>query len=212
MFYIEVSTDDGSGSAVVVEFDTPEGKVVSDLLTDYALSFLREREREDDRMAKIKSGKLSLPQTSSSSNKIGSINKSKSSDSSDSSLKRRSSKGAGATSSPAPASIQQSTPKPPPPVQSSRPTSTRVISPPVHLPVPPVSAMKGMKLSSANATQTKKREAAAVKIQALFRGFSLRNEWAREDAAILIQCVFRGFLGRVKLGKMIERMIQAGEI
>lgn len=48
---------------------------------------------------------------------------------------------------------------------------------------------------------------AAVKIQALYRGYSLRNEWIREDAAILIQAVYRGYRERVKFLELIETLL-----
>lgn len=35
----------------MLEFETAEGKVISDLLTDYAMAFLKEKEREEQRMA-----------------------------------------------------------------------------------------------------------------------------------------------------------------
>ncbi len=52
---------------------------------------------------------------------------------------------------------------------------------------------------------------AAIKIQALYRGYSLRNEWIREDSAILLQCVFRGFLARCRVLKIIEELFESGE-
>jgi hypothetical protein len=42
-------------------------------------------------------------------------------------------------------------------------------------------------------TNSSRQQAAATKIQALGRGFNLRNDWAKEDAAILIQSVYRGY-------------------
>lgn len=49
MFYFEVNPDNeyGIGS---FEFDTNEGKAISDLMTDYAMAFLKERERAEGRM------------------------------------------------------------------------------------------------------------------------------------------------------------------
>jgi hypothetical protein len=52
----------------------------------------------------------------------------------------------------------------------------------------------------------------AARIQAAFRGYSLRSEWVKEDAAILIQSVYRGYRARVFLSQMIEQMIQNGEL
>lgn len=144
MFYFEVNADNelGTGS---LEFDTDKGKVVSDLMTDYALAFLKEREREEERMA-------SLPPLSMASLKIG-----------------------GGAQQP----------------------GDRVL-------------MRG---TAAHLYEGKTKEyRAAVRLQALYRGFSLRNEWVREDAAILIQSIYRGYRARVFLSEMIEQMIQNGEL
>lgn len=47
MFYFEVKPSvDMDGT---LEFDTKEGKTISDLLTDYALAFIQEKSHEDDR-------------------------------------------------------------------------------------------------------------------------------------------------------------------
>lgn len=122
-----------------MEFDTLEGKVISDLLTDYALAFLKEKEREEER--------------------------------------------------------------------ARNPTTT-----------PAATASRGSTGKAANGHGGGKTYSAvdklraAVKIQALYRGFSLRNEWAREDAAILLQSIFRGYKARVLLSSIIEQMIQDGDL
>jgi hypothetical protein len=68
------------------------------------------------------------------------------------------------------------------------------------------------KTATSSRTAFDPRVKAAVKVQALYRGFSLRNQWAREDAAILLQAVFRGYKARVLLSQIIEQMILDGEL
>lgn len=131
MFYFEIAADNDLGTGSL-EFDTSEGKVISDLLTDYALSFLKEREREEARALTL--------------GPMGSLGCQK--------------KGGGSSPSPF---------KPNP-----------------------------------NLTKA----AAAVRIQSRYRGFALRNEWAKEDASILLQAVIRGYLARVRLSKVIAAMYQ----
>ena len=115
---------------------------MSDLLTDYAMAFLKEREREDERAELMKCGKYSLHATHAS---ISSL------------------------------SLGDSGLPPPPPPSAAAP------------PPPALAAGAG-----AGSTEEERRAAAAQRIQALARGFMLRNDWAREDAAILVQSVFRG--------------------
>jgi hypothetical protein len=144
MFYFEVNADNelGTGS---LEFDTEKGKTISDLMTDYAMAFLKEREAEEERLSTLP------PLTAAMS-----------------SLKVS---GAGG---------------------SREPLSRGV---------------------NAHLYEGKSKEyRAAARIQALFRGFSLRNEWVREDAAILIQSIYRGYRARIFLSEMIEQMIQNGEL
>jgi hypothetical protein len=140
MFYFEVNPDNefGVGS---FEFDTQEGKAISDLMTDYAMAFLKERERQDERV------KHFIPVTK---NKV--LNK-------------------GTTAAP----------------KKTGSVVNRDGYGPEH-------------------------HRASVKFQALFRGYSLRNEWIKEDAAILLQSIYRGYQARVKLSQMIEQMIKRGEL
>jgi hypothetical protein len=140
MFYFEVSPDNEYGTGTL-EFETTEGKVMSDLLTDYALSFLKEREREEERSVHAPAGNRAVSKTHTASHGHNS--------------------------------------------NSSR-------------------------QSNANYHMTEKD--AAVLIQARWRGFSLRNEWAREDAAILLQAVYRGYKARVLISKIIEQMLQEGQL
>lgn len=136
MFYFEVNPDNeyGVGS---FEFDTLEGKAISDLMTDYAMAFLKERERAEERMQNF------VP--------VISNNKSR----------------------------------------TIQPTSRNPQS---------------------NAGTDSIEYQAATKIQALYRGYSLRNEWIREDAAILIQSIYRGYKARVLLSGIIEQMIKDGQL
>jgi hypothetical protein len=150
MFYFEVCADNDLGTGSL-EFETVEGKVISDLMTDYALAFLKEREREEERTKKLPATKgLSLPPNT----------------------------------------------KPPlPPSVFKAATGPLTRGPLAHL------------------YQDKSVQyRAAARMQALFRGFSLRNEWVREDAALLVQSIFRGYKARVELSAMIEQMIKDGEL
>ena len=51
---------------------------------------------------------------------------------------------------------------------------------------------------------------AVVKLQALYRGYSLRRDWINEDAAILIQSVYRGYYTRLRVSTMIDELIANG--
>jgi hypothetical protein len=64
MFYFEIAEENDLGTGSL-EFDTVEGKVVSDLLTDYAMAFLKEREREDERHEQMKAGTFDVSTTHS---------------------------------------------------------------------------------------------------------------------------------------------------
>lgn len=64
MFYFEISEENDLGTGSL-EFETVEGKVISDLLTDYAMAFLKEREREDDRHEQMKAGTFDVSTTHS---------------------------------------------------------------------------------------------------------------------------------------------------
>lgn len=133
MFYFEIAADNDLGTGSL-EFDTTEGKAISDLLTDYALTFLKEREREEARVSTL--GPMG-------------------------SLKKKAGGGSSSNFKPNP-----------------------------------------------NLTKS----AAAVRIQSRYRGFALRNEWAKEDASILLQAVIRGYLARVRLSKIIAAMYQNGQL
>mmetsp|Transcript_21606 Transcript_21606/g.22366 ORF Transcript_21606/g.22366 Transcript_21606/m.22366 type:complete len:122 (+) Transcript_21606:1978-2343(+) len=52
----------------------------------------------------------------------------------------------------------------------------------------------------------------ATKIQSLYRGYALRNEWIREDSAILIQAVYRGYAERCRVSLMLEELFHSGQL
>ena len=56
------------------------------------------------------------------------------------------------------------------------------------------------------------RTLAATKLQAMYRGYALRSQWAYEDGAIRIQAVFRGYCARVRVYKMIEQLMESGAL
>ena len=179
MFYFEINEENDLGTGCL-EFDTAEGKVLSDLLTDYAMAFLKEREREDDRHEQMKAGTFDIATTHSRVNHMTS------------------------SSSPAPVSGAKAAPPkgpaggPPPPPPPGKGPPTR----------PPAATGS----NSITRPALSKRDAAAVRIQAVARGMILRTDWAREDAAILMQSIYRGYRARVLLSQMIEDLIKEGEL
>ncbi len=180
------------GSTVMLEFDSQEGNVISDLLTDYAVAFLKEREREDDRLVKMKSGKLDL----------SSGRKEVPSGAFEDSAEHGSAAGFQDSAPPPPSALAaKSAAKMPPPPPDGKAGAQRQSL-----------AEKIMHAKKAAGSNKSAEVASVIKIQALFRGFSLRNEWAREDAAILIQSVYRGYRGRARVSYLIEQLINAGEI
>mmetsp|Transcript_25912 Transcript_25912/g.43544 ORF Transcript_25912/g.43544 Transcript_25912/m.43544 type:complete len:538 (-) Transcript_25912:187-1800(-) len=170
MFYFEINEENDLGAGSL-EFDTVEGKAISDLLTDYAMAFLKEREREDARHEQMKAGTFDVKSTHSKSNLV-----------------------AGMSDTP---NAGNGPPPPPPPPPSSRAVDGAPPPPP-----PPTHAASG----------TAEEHEAAVRMQALMRGYMLRNDWAREDAAILMQSIYRGYRARVLVGNMIETMIREGDL
>lgn len=188
MFYFEISEDNDLGTGSL-EFETAEGKVLSDLLTDYAMAFLKEREREDDRHEQMKAGTFDVSTTHSKVSKAASAS--------------------GSLPPPPPKSSQQpGAPQPPSSRAPIQPPSVKVrILSKQYL----ACSLTILFLSLQN-KRVSPEEAAAVKIQALVRGASLRTEWAREDAAILMQSIYRGYRARVLLSNMIEQLIKQGEI
>ena len=70
MFYFEISEENDLGTSSL-EFDTIDGKIISDLLTDYAMAFLKEREREDERHEEMKNGQFEISKTHSRVSRLG---------------------------------------------------------------------------------------------------------------------------------------------
>jgi len=89
-----------------------------------------------------------------------------------------------------------SSPIPPGPPPQSLPPQT---STSVH-----IDSMSTHKPFKDSIVATSAEYRAAVKIQAAFRGFSLRWVWMQEDAAICIQARFRGYLDRCKLEILLD--------
>jgi hypothetical protein len=204
MFYFEIAEDSDLGTGSL-EFDTVEGKVISDLLTDYAMAFLKEREREDERHELMKSGQFDVGSTRSKSNRMAGTDASSGYDNDDN-------KSSGGTVPAAPASSSYAAAAP-------TTTSTSGAPPPPPPPPPPAAGAPPRPPSIGTATaagnlsaKLSKEEKAAIRIQALARGVVLRTDWAREDSAILLQSVWRGYKARVLLSKMIESMILEGEL
>jgi hypothetical protein len=123
-----------------IEFSTVEGKTISDLLTDYALAYIKERDSEELR------SRGAVPQR--------------------------------------PKTV---------PIATNAPKSSMTRSP-------------SMRNPSSN------KNKAAIKIQALVRGFLLRIKWLRADCAILIQATFRGYSTRLKVGLMIAELMERGDL
>lgn len=87
-------------------------------------------------------------------------------------------------------------PKPPPP--PARPKSAIIPTP--------------LATSQPSMTSSEHQETAAVKIQALYRGFALRFAWLKEECAIVIQACYRGYRARAIVSAMIEQLFLSGEL
>lgn len=174
-----------------LEFHTLQGQTIADLLSDYAREYVNEKARIDARdtdTSKYSTKPKPLPKKLSNADEdeLG----------------------------------------PPPP---DVPTKPHIHSPPVtskaqdEPPAPPGMSPPKVKrsvtdrrvsmkdLAAANALKGKQNKA-AMKLQALYRGFALRNEWSKEGAIILIQAIVRGHLQRCKLARMIEEMFATGQL
>ncbi|KAJ1412273.1 hypothetical protein B484DRAFT_402361, partial [Ochromonadaceae sp. CCMP2298] len=162
-----------------LEFDTVEGKVVSDLLTDYAMAFLREREREDERHDAMTNTTNTTAEKGGAGAAGGVTSEMQGMQLSESDHGANGGGGGGNKSRPP--SLPSAAAPPRPPSVPARDSSTA-------------------------------EDKAAVRLQAQYRGFALRNEWAREDAAILMQSIYRGYRARVLLSEMIEAMILEGQL
>ena len=153
-FEIDSNNDLKTGN---LDFDTDEGKLMSDLLTDYAMSYLKEKEREEQRFNRMKSGEIV------SSIKIGED------------------------------------------IDKVNASATEKLDTKSKDKYRRMSASK--KFANKN-NKGEDVEEAVTKLQALYRGHSLRADWQREEAAILLQSVIRGYLARIKVSIMIEELLE----
>lgn len=209
------SSSDISG---ILEFQTTDGKMISDLMTDYALAYVREKELEDSRAAAAGESSTNTGNSNSSNNNNTQNGKekdlrrksaSRNSISQQSGSNGNSPAGAGAGAI-AGASSSQST-------STRRPSSGKVSTASNASPAPQPSTSKPSKPSAAPLPPTpppkaeKKLADAAVKIQSAYRGYNLRKELTDEDAAILIQSVYRGYRDRIMVSAMIEEMLDGDD-
>lgn len=87
------------------------------------------------------------------------------------------------------------------------PAAQTITTAPVGAVVSPRTLVKsGTGKATVKEQEADRKHAAVVRIQALFRGFSFRNDWIREDSAILLQAVFRGYRDRVRVSNLIEAL------
>jgi hypothetical protein len=165
-----------------VEFGTRDGLDMANLLTDYVHAFMQEAELE-----KARGGNVPPPPASPS---LGS-----STETSKAARKYFPAPTAPATATASSPALMKSPSLPPPqPPPRPRPANT-------------VSQQSVLKQYSSAV-----HHRSATKIQSLFRGFSLRNEWIKEDAVILIQAVYRGFAERCRVALMLEELFQSGQL
>lgn len=183
-----------------MEFGTRDGLAMAHLLTDYVDAFLQEAEIEKSRAGST----LASPPGEGNG---GSTDTPKS-------TQRKSAAGS--------APLLTKSPSLPPPPPPPRPTT---MAAPQRSSVTSTSTTNPLKSSSA-AAPVKPREQqpssplqvtahhhkCATKIQSLFRGFSLRNEWMKEDAVILIQAAYRGYAERCRVVLMLEELFQSGQL
>ena len=139
-----------------IDLKTGEGQKMADLMTDYAIAYMKEREKETERASTLNT--ISVDEYVAREKQLHEL----------------------ANSVPVVPKLTKKVPAP-----SGRPVK---------------------KYSSTDKFK------AAVKIQALYRGFALRSQWAYEDAAIRIQSVLRGYRARVKVFKLIERLMEQGSL
>jgi len=190
MFYFEVHpTPDMDGT---LEFDSADGKIISDLLTDYALAFIQEKTREDER-------KLGDPSSTTESNLPEPpaivVSASSPSDSHDKPTTEDEDESDDHNSSDTHSSVDHDANEQEKSVSVDEDSHHEDHSQDDHHSVD----------HSVDGDND-----AAVAIQSRFRGFSIRNEMNKHDAAILIQSTFRGHKGRVEVSEMIEKMLSEG--
>eukprot|EP01006_Ploeotia_vitrea_P019064 TRINITY_DN51125_c0_g1_i1.p1 TRINITY_DN51125_c0_g1~~TRINITY_DN51125_c0_g1_i1.p1 ORF type:complete len:489 (+),score=-12.32 TRINITY_DN51125_c0_g1_i1:38-1504(+) len=153
LFYFEIQPTDEYDA--LIELQTGDGQKIADLLTDYALSFMKEEEKEMKRAETLDS--ISVEEY----------------------VKRE---------------------------KQLKELSNTV-------PVIPKNDKNTKKSNWKPKNYTpQQQENAATRIQALYRGFALRSQWAYEDAAIRIQAVYRGYRARVRVFKLIEKLMEKGNL
>jgi hypothetical protein len=205
LFYFEAKLDGKELSTV--EFGTRDGLAMAHLLTDYIGAFLQEAEIEKTRTGSTSTGVTSAAAPVDTSPAV-SVGDGSATDIPSSS--RKSSSNQMLTKSP-------SLPPPPPP---PRPVS---MSTSVSNPLKSSSAVTPVQQGQRQLTKstssslgpsqaTLHHHKCATKIQSLFRGYSLRNEWVKEDAVILIQAMYRGYAERCRVALMLEELFQSGQL
>jgi hypothetical protein len=186
LFYFEAKLDGQQLSTV--EFGTRDGLDMAHLLSDYVHAFMQEAELEKAR------GVVPPPPPSPSINSSTDTTKAARKYFPASSSLRTTPTAPAPTACGPPALLKS--PSLPPPQPPPRPKT--------HAPMSRQSVLK--QYSSLD------HHRAAVKIQSLYRGYALRNEWIQEDAVILIQAVYRGYAERCRVALMLEEMFQSGQL
>jgi hypothetical protein len=198
LFYVEISTI--GEPEITLEFDTQEGQTIANLLSDYAKEYVNDRNRASDRAQSV--GKTPPPvKAKAAVPKAAKISVKKVAYAADDDLPDP----PGPTRPPAGGILKTADRKPPdlappPPMASPPPPPARKMG-----------ASAAVGIAAANALRAKQNKA-AVLLQALYRGFALRNEWSQEGAVILIQAIVRGHLQRCRLARMIEEMFASGQL
>jgi hypothetical protein len=203
LFYFETKLD--GKQTTTVEFTTKEGELISHLLTDYAVAYGKEADAEEER-TKSRTGmkvvneevnhNLNQPNLDEIIPKLQESSVSITSNANDKLMNRSAVTNA--------ADIQMKSPPPPPPKGPPR-TANTINTTKGSVSPPPAGSNFAAKQYDNAAIK------AAIKIQATYRGFSLRNEWIKEDSAILIQSVFRGYVARCYVAELIQQLFESGE-
>jgi hypothetical protein len=214
-FYFEIKKD---GRTTSIEFDTPSGAQISELLTDYAMAFLKERERE----AQIIKDGVPLEEEDSDDEEEEEVKEAvedevKEADEVKEVSDHLAAMQVTATDGPSAEETHQNvlevTEEEEEGGEGDEDALGSVSKTPSDLPPPP---------PSSDALETKEEADSAfpdlsehnspdspvyravVKLQAACRGYNLRMGWLREDAAVLLQCVFRGHITRKKVYAELE--------
>lgn len=206
LFYFEVDADNDllTGS---LDFETEDGNVMSDLLTDYAMAFLKEREAEQKRMQQMKAGNLEGVKIGEERDKIISTSQeSQAEDSNEVTLITGTGVNADDLQISLGGDIDEDVSNP----TISSPSNKSVGQKFKRLSIKNKVDHNSGKLSASSATPEEHNS--ATKVQSVYRGWSLRHEWSREEAAITVQTQYRGYRARVLIGKMIEAMFDSGAL